>query len=199
MFMRCFVLWFAWSLCSHAFAADLSYYHDTDKIYSEDRGGSFTLFVSSDGMLYHKLSADVSALDDFDEFKVLGKNDKEIGRGECESHDFHVIDDLYSEDILICEMSFVDKHGRKINLTKTYDDDYRTLLLVDVAIFSPTGQLLLHDNWIQTDDFVDYYDECFLEGDVMEPRCEEYEEECSARDIRDGNCERCYEDDEDCT
>lgn len=169
--MRFLVVLFIYSLCAQAFAQEDVFLAATDGIYSKDKGGSFTLFVSSDGLLYHKISAEVSELDAHDKFKVLGKGGKEVGSGECYYDDFYQVDDLYLSDMWVCHMSFVDNHNRKVYLSKYLSDYDMILLVTDGKIISSTGEELA--NWyVYTDDIDDYLSECIDDdgyGDWCDP------------------------------
>ena len=158
--MRFMVVLFICSLCVQAFAQKDVFLAATDGIYSKDNEGSFTLFVSSDGLLYHKISAKVSALDEHDKFKVLGKGGKEIGSGECEYDDFYPVYDHYLSDMWVCHMIFVDNHNRKIYLSKYLDGYDRILLITGGSIISPTREKLANWDEFITDDADDYLSEC---------------------------------------
>lgn len=179
--MRLLLVLFICLLSSQAFAQeDALYLASTDKIFSKDRGGSFTLFVSEDGMLYHKISAEVSALDEHDKFKVLGKGGKEIGSGACYYDDFYLVDDGYLSDMWVCDMSFVDNHNRKVYLSKYLDAYGMILLITDGKIISSNGEELA--NWyIYTDDIDGYLKEC-IDDDGARDWCDP--------DYRDGSLGR---------
>ena len=160
MFKRCFVVLFA-LLCSPVFgdSGDLRYQF-TDKIYSKGTGGSFTLMLSSDGLVYHKVSASVSPLSeyvDYFRFQVLGKDGEKIGRGDCELYEVHILDShLFLEDVLICSMRFVDRHNREIKLTKYIDDEEKVLLFVEDVTISHAGKVQFEADTLKTDNLSDY-------------------------------------------
>ena len=178
MFKRCFVVLFA-LLCSPVFgdSGDLRY-QSTDKIYSKDTGGSFTLMLSSDGLVYHKVSASISPLwsgslsplreyyDGYFRFLVLGEDgEKIIGRGECDLYDFYHLgdsdlfddSDFFLKDVMACSMRFVDRHNREIKLTKYIDDEEKVLLFVEGVTISHAGKVQFEADALKTDNLSDYY------------------------------------------
>ena len=162
-----------WSVCSYAYF-DAYYttigpytYTKTKQPFSSDNAGYFTLLVSSDGLVYYKVAAKVSQLDEQGNFKVIGESSKQIGEGSCRKKDFHRIEyDYGADDVLVCEMTFTDKYKRNIYLRKILNSASKALLVTDGKMkkkLDRGGEMIISWEGTITDKTWSYVYDCFPE------------------------------------